>query len=212
MNVSVLICTYGDDDWVDAAWSRAFPSAQIQQQAVREINVLHLPEGPLAEARNRAAADASGDWLCFLDADDELDPGYFDAMTRTARSWNLARAGDLRDNPLLFVPAVQYVRLGLDDGAAEVPNGRGLRPLLDINCAVIGTLVPRRLFLEVGGFRDLPALEDWDLWLRCEEAGARVVTVPEAIYRAWVTPGSRNSDQSLYYRLRREALDRRAAV
>ena len=73
-----------------------------------------------------------------------------------------------------------------------------------MNECVIGTVVPRRLFLEVGGFRELPSLEDYDLWLRCCKAGARIVHVPQAVYRAHVRPGSRNSDQSVYDQLRAE--------
>lgn len=200
MTIAVLIGTYGEDSWRDLALARALPSAL--SQGADEVLDRHEKEGTISSVRNALAEDAESDWLCFLDADDELDPGYLAAMERETNR------RDMRWR--LLVPAVSYVHRAGEYGLAEIPNGGGRRPLVDINHAVIGTLVPRRLFLAVGGFRDLPALEDWDLWLRCEEAGAKLVPVPDAVYRAWMRPDSRNKDQSLYYRLRDEALARRA--
>lgn len=89
----------------------------------------------------------------------------------------------------LLQPATSYVD---EHGNATEPSLIPAKPLLDGNYLVIGTLVPRRLFLEVGGFTDWPLYEDWDLWLRCTRAGARVAQVPRAVYRAHVRGGSRN--------------------
>lgn len=189
MNVSILICTYGHDAWRDAAWGIAYRSAFDQN--ARQVNVIHQPDGTLARARNEAALRATSDYLCFLDADDELAPGYLDAIEQAhhdAPGW------------ALYAPAVQYVH---PDGATDpaIPNA-GRWP--DMNECVIGTVLRRDLFNEVGGFRELPSLEDYDLWLRCVKAGATIVHVPDAIYRATARPGSRNSDQSVYFDLRRE--------
>jgi hypothetical protein len=53
------------------------------------------------------------------------------------------------------------------------------------NWLVIGTLVQRELFMEVGGFRPFPhGLEDWNFWARCVRAGAEIRKVPSAIYIA----------------------------
>ena len=57
---------------------------------------------------------------------------------------------------------------------------------------VVGTAARAELLRSVGGWRDWPLYEDWDLWLRCYVAGATVETIPEAIYRAHVRPDSRN--------------------
>lgn len=184
MNVSILIATFGDEAWSELAWSRAYPSAAGQSS---DIVVYH--GSSLAQARNHAAEVATGDWLCFLDADDELCEGYTEAMGRAhERTPNLS--------PRLYAPAVSY-----DGSRPRIPNLGGWP---SVNECVIGTLVPKWLFVEVGGFRDLDSLEDYDLWLRCAKAGARIVHVPDAVYCAHVTAGSRNSDQSVYARLREE--------
>lgn len=205
MNVTVCICTHGTREWSDLAERVALPSAR-EQGAHQIVSHHYWDTGTLAEARNFAAEQATGDWLCFLDADDRLAPGYLAAMQAAMRHWNLARRTDLTDNPLLLLPAVQYVH---DDGrsaAAPVVPAWG-RSVVDVNAGVIGTLVPRQLFREVGGFREFAMYEDWDLWLRCLIAGARPIAVPEAVYLADAAPGrNAQADAALgtYWTIRRE--------
>ena len=87
MSVSVLIPAYGEQEWEDLAWSRARPSAAAQ---CADVAVFYDPEGTIASTRNELARTASGEWLCFLDADDELAPGYLDAMERAVERESVA--------------------------------------------------------------------------------------------------------------------------
>lgn len=226
MSVSILICTFGGSEWAQLAKRRAYPSASNQGDAAHEIIVLHEPDALLAEVRNLAALKATGDWLLFLDADDELAAGYVVAMR--LRSLDVAR---VYGGAVLLAPAVQYVDVVREVEIApdeygtvtksddpillsETPTVKG-RPLHEINRCVIGTLVQRELFLHLGGFSaDLPIYEDWDLFLRCERAGATIADVPDAVYRAYRRPGSRNEDtaftQRYYWQIRR-AYERKTA-
>lgn len=183
VTVSILICTYGEHRWRNLALQRALPSTH--RQGADEVKNLHLIEGPagipptLAAVRNMAAKLATGSHLCFLDADDELAPGYIAAMREEAAQ---------RPSALLY-PAVQYVTA---EGEQEpVMLGAG-RPLIDLNRAVIGTLVPRAIFESVGGFGEEPIYEDWSLWLRCSQY-APLIGVPAAVYRAHARLESRNA-------------------
>lgn len=166
MDVTVCIGTFGEESWKRLAEERAIPSAQAP--------VIHVHADELHEARNEAASRATSEWLCFLDADDELAPGYFDAMdTGTA---------DLRG------PAVQYVH-------ARGPQPPKVWPDIGLengNHLVLGTCIKRERFHAVGGFHDYPLYEDWDLWLRCHLAGATHETIPEAVYIAHFRADSRN--------------------
>lgn len=191
MNISVCIATYGAAEWGELAWTRARPSVDAQTRPPYEVKAVHLPDGTLAQARNAAAAACTGDWLCFVDADDELEPGYLEAIA-TVESF---ASSDTLGAPLL-VPAVRYVGESFVDQQAWIPN-KGLWPR--VNECVIGTVVPRACFEHVGGFREWPSIEDYDLWLRCYDAGADLVYVEGAVYRAHVNPdGGRNRDQSCY--------------
>jgi len=166
VDVTVCIGTFGHDDWRKLALDRAAMSS--------ERKVMHVHDENLMVARNRAAEKAQSEWLCFLDADDELAPGYFDAMEQGT--------ADLRG------PAVQYVVNG-NPRAVKVWPERDLR---SGNHLVIGTLIRKAMFDQVGGFRDYPLYEDWDLWLRCHLAGASSEVIRDAIYIAHVRKDSRN--------------------
>ena len=174
--ISVVIGIFGDKEfWIPLA-EKAKLSALNQLVQPYEVNIVY--KNTLHEARNTGAKMTSGDWLCFLDADDTLDKNYFSAMQAS-----------MIDNSLLY-PSVTYVG----------PNGMEVGPLLHFsnslfrrNFMVIGTLVKRSVFIKVGGFRDFEMYEDWDLWMRCCLSKQLPKAVPSAIYRAMIRKKSRNT-------------------
>lgn len=176
MDVTVIVATYGKSRWRELAYERAVPSAK------RQAPVIQIHGETLAGARNAGAAKARTEWLCFLDADDELAPGYFEAID--------AAEGDLR------APAVQY-----DDAEPVVLEGRDIRTL---NPCVIGTVLPHYLFGTAGGFWSERAWEDWSLFRRCWLLGASIVHVPAAVYRVHTDRNGRNSTVSSPRSLHRE--------
>lgn len=184
MNVSIVIGCHGPVEWADLAWSRAYPSTL--GQGGREALVSYLKDGTLAQARNAGAAAAQGDWLLFLDADDELAPGYVTAM----RDKCAIATQSTQEIPakVLLTPQVQYV-VG---GAKADPKFWPECDIRDGNWMVIGTMISRRLFDRIGGFHEWPIYEDWCLWQRAMQQGAVPVKVPQAVYVAHVGANSRN--------------------
>lgn len=169
MDVTVCIGTFGDQEWIRLAEERAVPSIP------GDVPFTHAHEKTLAQARNAAAAAAKTEYLCFLDADDQLAPGYFEAMAKGS--------ADLRG------PGVKY--------AARHPSPSAVTrlemgDLWHRNFLVIGTLVRRELFERVGGFREEPIYEDYALWCRCAAAGASIEMIYDAVYLAWARRDSRN--------------------
>lgn len=153
---------------------RARESAQ--NQTIQADMIIWSHEDSLAQARNKGMQACQTEYVVFLDADDELDYLYIESM--------LNADGDIcRPSTLGVVDGVA------DDAPVMIPR----RPLYDGNYIVIGSKVNVKLALDVGGFRELPILEDWDLWIRMKLAGADIVDVPEAIYRVNVYPNSRNT-------------------
>ena len=180
IDCSIIVASYGALTYEHLALTRAVPSTE--GQGAREVLVRHDRRGNIASVRNQLASEAKGDWLCFVDADDELAPGYLEAMAVMAPR---------RGVKVLLTPRVSYVsRRG-----RAAPR---FHPEIDLRVAnwiVIGTLVPRSLFEKVGGFADRPefgAFEDWELWIRCWKTGATIVRAPQAVYVAHVERNSRH--------------------
>lgn len=183
--VAIIVPTYGDvDEWRPLAY-RALYSAQNQSHPPSDVRWVHADT--LQWARNEGAERAYTDWLIFLDADDELDPYYIEKM--------LEGEGEVRQPATLGVHADGTV----DKEANVIPPGEGRMygaPLLERNHIVIGAMISKSLFDEVGGFNDLPCLEDWDLWIRCWLEGATFGVCPEAIYRVHFSDESRNNPKN----------------
>ena len=179
MEVTVVVATFGDRAWIDTAQA-AIASARAQTHPARDV--IHVHGETLHGARNAGAAQAQSEWLCFLDADDTLEAGYLAAMAAHEHEADL------------LGPAVQYVFEG--GKILAPPKLIDPMPLDTGNYLVVGTLVRKAMFEAVGGFEDWDFYEDWALWLRCHQAGATVVQVPEAVYIATHRFRSRNKAHS----------------
>lgn len=176
--MTVAIATFGDPRWEELAEERALPSAFVQN-----VPIARCHGKTLADARNGALESVSTEWVIYLDADDELEAGYVDAMA--------AGSADLR------APAVRYIR-GRRVPPPAMPRVAGHRHACEASCLragnwlVIGTAVRAELLRSVGGWEEFGWSEDWAMWARCWKAGATVEAIPAAVYRAHVDPTSRN--------------------
>lgn len=162
--ISVVIPTFGDFDAWNPLAQRAVKS--VMNQTV-EAQIVRVHGDSLADARNKGGYKAKGDWLIFLDASDELDSHYVEAMAEGV--------GDIRRPATLgIVDGVE------DDYPVLIPRTN----ILERNCIVIGAMIRKKDFIQIDGFSpDLEALEDWHCWLRLINQGALVGDVPDAIYR-----------------------------
>ena len=184
MDVTIVIGSHGARDWLDLGTQRAAQSAFEQR-----VPVIYVHGLTLHGARNAGLAQVETEHVVFLDADDELAPGYCETLA--------AGTADLR------VPSVQYVTPGGRPRAPYVPKVAGhthdcdAACMLDGNYAVIGSMANVELLRSVGGFRDEDCYEDWSAWLRMYHAGATIETIPAAVYVAHVREDSRNRALSI---------------
>jgi glycosyltransferase involved in cell wall biosynthesis len=179
---TVVVGTYGAPFWEALARERAIPSAQPQAK------VIHVHGEDLASARNEGLARVRTSFVVFLDADDELEPGYIKEMKRGK--------ADFR------VPAVRLV-YHYGPTTPHVPKVWNHRHacvgdcLKDGNWLVIGTGSRTAAVREAGGFDSRwPVYEDYDLWQRCWINGSTFEQRPKAIYRSYRAKASRNNSMS----------------
>lgn len=169
MDLTICVATFGEARWIELAHGRAMPSARAQG-----CPVVYVHGDSLHEARNQAAKQASTPLVCWLDADDELAPGYAEAMC--------AGNADMR------APALLECHPDGRTVAVDVES----RDIEKLNPCAIGTAVRRTMFLEAGGFAGWPAWEDWATFLRMHRRGATLEHIGGAVYLQHVRPGSRN--------------------
>ena len=151
-NVELILVDGGTDAALDAA-SRARTDARV----------IRTPPGR-AHQMNAGAAVASGEWLLFLHADSRLPIGWRDAIVGIRK------------------PIVGgWFRFALDDAAWQARTIERLVAWrvrwLKLPYGDQGFFVRRDAFNALGGFREIPLMEDVDFARRLTRAGA-VTEIP----------------------------------
>jgi glycosyltransferase involved in cell wall biosynthesis len=144
-----------DDGSTDgtAAWiKQRFPAVTTLAQENRGVS----------SARNRGVEATSGRWIAFLDSDDEWLPDKLEKQLQA-----------LRDNPQYQLVHTEeiWIRNGVRVNQMDKHRKQGgeifekCLPMCAISPSSV--LLDRELLLAAGGFdEDLPACEDYDLWLK----------------------------------------------
>jgi glycosyltransferase involved in cell wall biosynthesis len=161
----------------------------VESYRDRNVRLLcHTRRLGAAGARNTGIFAARGEYVAFLDADDEWLPGklsrQLDAITHDAAMIFVSCRANLvnehgRDTGDIY------------RGAAPAEGPRGWRTLLAYPCVATPSVLARRLALiDVGGFnRWMPVGEDQDMWIRLGLMGT-IGHIPESLVRVHSTPNS----------------------
>lgn len=164
----VIVVDDGSTDGTRALLSEQYPQCIYLQQ----------PNRGVSSARNRGIETATGEWIAFLDSDDEWLPDKLAAQQSA-----IASEPDCR---ICHTEEI-WIRNGRRVNAMKKHAKSGGRIFL--NCLPLcvispsSVLIHRSLFTEVGLFDEtLPACEDYDLWLRiCAHHSVAFVSQPQII-------------------------------
>lgn len=131
-------------------------------------------------ARNKGIIEATGEWVAFLDDDDVFMPEKIEEVTRALSNHSsiglLYHTAEIN----LINEKIRY-----KSGVSNVSSTQNPLSALLIRNFIGGTsmvVAKRRMLIELGGFDEtMPALQDWEMWIRVTKAGKRLVYLNKAL-------------------------------
>jgi glycosyltransferase involved in cell wall biosynthesis len=179
-NISVIIPAYNVAELIGRAitsvLSQEFPPQEIlviddgstdsTAEVVKNypgVKYVYKPNGGAASARNIGIANAQGDWVAFLDADDEWLPNHLQAVTSIIQNNNLVWGcgGFKSENWHITANTIQYI----DSRSEGVFQNYFQASSQAVTFSTIGMVIRRDVLLAAGMFDEsMKTGEDLDLW------------------------------------------------
>ncbi len=185
--VSIIIANYNYGQYlaeaIESALAQSWPHCEIvfiddgssdDSVAVASrypITVLKQANQGVSAARNNAVAQARGEYVLFLDADDRLLPSAIEQLLKTLES--------APSDVAYAYGQMQYFgyKSGLFAAAPFDANRLRRENYICVTC-----LMRKADFVQVGGFdRTIKSREDWELFVRLWHAGRRGMLLAEPI-------------------------------
>jgi glycosyltransferase involved in cell wall biosynthesis len=161
-----------DDGSSDGTW-------QVLEGFGERLRKFRAERGGAYRARNLGAEVARGQWLAFLDADDDWLPGKLRAQ--------LAMADD--DAGLIYTDRLNFGDVSrvkeLQSDSVTLSEGDVFEPLLLGNFITLSSVLMRKSWFErLAGFAtERRGVQDWDMWLRYSAEGGQVRLCREPLTR-----------------------------
>jgi len=156
----------------------------------KSINYFYKENGGLSSTRNYGIAQANGEYIAFLDADDIYLPNFLNACFAelVKHNYDLVMTDNFAD---FYNNDGNFLRREIQRKEHYLGNEQNLYYVIfnSLNMALPAQMVfvmKKKAFEQVGYFDEqLTYLEDWDLWLRIADQNLKIsyVQKPLFIYR-----------------------------
>jgi glycosyltransferase involved in cell wall biosynthesis len=136
------------------------------------VKVIHQANAGPSAARNRAVAEATGEFILPLDADDRFDPAY------AAKALAV-----MQQRPEVGIVYCDAMRFGAATGIWQLP-AYSVREMAIDNVIFCSSLYRKADWSAVGGYNESlrHGMEDYEFWIKLISLGREVVKLPEALF------------------------------
>ena len=165
---SVLAQTYADYELIiiddgSTDGSAEIAEAILQDPASSPYRLIRQANSGVSAARNNGIAQAHGDYIAFLDADDWWEPTYLERMAQLIEDY--PEAGLYACNYVYYKPGKTHVALNIPTGYINYPKAYFESEAMPVWTGA--TIIARAVFDEIGGFPlGIKLGEDFLLWAK----------------------------------------------
>ena len=167
---SVLAQTYTDYELIivddgstdgSAEIAEAFLQTPASRLSPLAFRLIRQANSGVSAARNNGVAQAHGDYIAFLDADDWWEPTYLERMAQLIEDY--PDAGLYACNYVYYKPGKTHVALNIPTGYINYPKAYYKSNAMPVWTGA--AMIPRKVFDELGGFPlGIKLGEDFLLW------------------------------------------------
>lgn len=183
---SVLVQTYKNYEIIVVDDGSTDNTKAVLKPYMDKIKYIYQENKGLSSARNTGIRASKGEYLQFLDADDELLPQKFEIQVNI-----------LETHPEIDVIACEWIRV--DENGNILPGeGKCAKSTFSFKDLVLGNpfivhiLLLRRKCFNLAGLFDesLNVYEDWDMWLRIAAKGYRFYCDSQKLVKRYLISSS----------------------
>ena len=176
-----------DDGSTDATAAIAISYGGIVRVITKGINC------GLPAARNFGIKNAAGEWVAFLDSDDEWEPRKQEmavaAVELHKTDWCMVARKEVRDNTYLKYSDAAAGKMICMNYFSLVLQGKG--------CAPSSAMIRKSVFQRVGGFNEtLTTGEDQEMWWRIATVTPKISYYSQPLVRYYVNVAGSMSNSS----------------
>ena len=165
----------------------------------RGWKIIMQPNLHSSAARNRAAKEASGEYIVFLDDDDYVKPYNISTFIKAMIN---SKADVLTCFPLVFNSNVEPK----DEDVTQIWifTGDPASGIFENSYGPINAMFKKNVFFELGGFTELKGLglEDWEIFANAVLNGYKLEVIPEPLFYYRIIKNSKNNvntSTDIYY-------------
>lgn len=165
------------------------------------VTLVHDKNRGVSRSRNEAVNLAASDWILFVDGDDAIESYFIEGMINTYKK---------TDAHIIYPNVVMWRAWGQTPGRntyLEMKDVVTKETMKEANLLTVSSLIQRYDYIDCGGMRDYPILEDYDFWLRMLDYGCNTAKSPQSVLKYRHRQHSRNANAELkneYYHIIKE--------